>query len=136
MYKRSQVDPEQAVEIGELELIERAHRRGAVGLAQLLGDLPHREAAVLEGLEAAKLRRRKRAHQALDRLGIRLCAGRLVLLGVDVSLKSGMRPDETQVGGLARQDQRCEHVRVPRDHGEAHARPRMRASSSGTGTLS
>ena len=131
--KRSQVDPEQAVEIRELKLIERAHRRGTVGLAQLLGDLPHREAAVLERLKAAKLRGRKRPHQPLDRLGIRLCAGRLVLLGVDVSLESGMRPDETQVGGLASQDQRREHVRVARDHGESPCRPRMRASSSGTG---
>ena len=87
--ERAQVDPEQAVEIGELELIERAHRVGAVGLAQLLGDLAHRQAAVSQCLESAKLRGGKRAQQPLDGLGVGLCAGGLVFLGVDVSAEIG-----------------------------------------------
>ena len=44
-----------------------------------------------------------------------------MLLGVDVSLKSRVRPDKTQVGGLGRQHQRDGHVGVPGENGETHA---------------
>ena len=88
--EHAQINPEQAVEIGELELIERAQRVGPVGLSQLLGDLAQRQAAVSQRLEAAKLCGGKALLQPLDGLGVGLCAGDLVFLGVDESLKSGV----------------------------------------------
>ena len=75
--KHAQIDPEQAVEIGELELVERAQRRAPRGIAQLLGDLPQGQAAVLECFKAAELSRRQALFQALDGLGVRLCRASL-----------------------------------------------------------
>ena len=54
--EHAQVHPEQAVEIGELELLERADRFGAGGLSHLLGDLAQGQAAVSQRLEATELR--------------------------------------------------------------------------------
>ena len=119
--QHAEVNPEQAVEIRELKLVERSQRVGARRVTQLFGDLAQGQAAVLQCLEAAELRRRQALFQALDGLGVGLGACGLVLLGVDESLKSRVRSDKTQVGCLGRQYQRKRHVGVPGENSETHA---------------
>ena len=140
--EQPQVDPEQPVQAGELEVLER-QRLVAPGQLfrgpHLLGDLPQRGAPLTQGLEAAELPRRQRLDDPPKCLGGEHRVLRAVFLGVDrvdVSLELGVRPDHADVRGLAGQDQGYVDVGVARQQGEA-GRPRGRpGDSSDSGTPS
>ena len=125
--EQAEIDPEQPVQSGELQVLERLGRGAGAELfggPHLLGDLSQRQTTIAQTFEAAQQGRRQRPENPVEGLGHdhgSLLPHRLVLLDIYVPLKLRVRAEHSQVGGLARQHQRHENVRVTRYQCESQA---------------
>ena len=66
--QQPQVDPEQAVQAGQLEVVQGRVDDAYARPLQFHGDLPQLQALAAEGLEAVQGLRRKPLHDVLERL--------------------------------------------------------------------
>ena len=109
-----QMDPEQAIEASQLELVQRRIDGADAGPLELHGDLPQLHALVAKRLEACQDLLGQRLHDMVERLLLglgALLADGLGCLGVDVLLELRMRSQQAEVGDLGRRHQRQDNVR-------------------------
>ena len=128
--EQPQEDPEEPVEPGHLELLERRgrtrHRRPLIAAA-ICRSSRHRSRSLSKrrpdsGGKAARIRRRRSPRRRPSPPG-----GPPWLPGIDVLLELRVRPEEAEVGDLAGQDQRDEDVGLA---GQERRSPSRRANAS------
>ena len=120
-----QIDPEQAVQPGDLEFLQGQVVGGRAGALQFHGQVPQLGALGAERLVAGpRGPRGERAHDVLEHLLALLRPlgpDGLGLLRVDVGAEFRMGPQEAQVADLAGQQHGQDDVGKAADHGQRRA---------------
>ena len=132
--QQPQVDPQQAVEAGHLQLFQRLRRVAQPGLLQVHGDLAQFEALAAQRLEALQ----QIGGQASEDVPQRLLGGAGVFgparpwpaWASTYFWNFGCAAQQAEVGDLAGQHQRQEHVGLAAEQREARRCPGRPAGSS------